>query len=88
MQLISFDSVHPSSRNDVFWKDIRYVIPALGSDLKKNSGYNYEWWFLIVDVIHWILLIDWTSFMYEAATLAEGANCKLLASKDVWEDDV
>lgn len=36
MQLISFDSVHPSSRNDVFWKDIRYVIPALGSDLKKT----------------------------------------------------
>lgn len=32
MQLISFDSIHPSSRNDVFWKDIRYVIPALGSD--------------------------------------------------------
>lgn len=34
------------------------------------------------------LLIDCTSFMYEASTLAEGANCKLLASKDVWEDDV
>lgn len=79
MQLISFDSVHPSSRNDVFWKDIRYVIPL---------EYNYEWWFLIVDVIHWILLIDCTSFMYEASTLAEGANCKLLASEDVWEDDV